>query len=786
MPYPVPPPPELPAIVNSISHSASDLTPIQATFIQLATEIPAPTEPVDPQPPEPRPESISSAFEWGSLQAPTPNAPENFDLESDRQNEATSLGEPVSISTETHSPWQPPAEEAIALPNVPIKALDTDVAPSELDLAQTLEEPPSEAPAPVEPPSPAVEPETPPQGSPVTPPPQGTGGIVELIADRQEFDEQRQVLTAQGNVVMRFRGAELRSEELQVNLLTRLAVAEGDVSLTSGEQILLGSRFEYNFVQETGTIQQARGQIFIPTAGSDFALNSPEAINSAIPVGTVGDRILANQPPQDVTAGEGVTIGGSGGTLIPQPRGTVRRVRFEAERVNFYPEGWTATNIRITNDPFSPPELEVRADRATLTRVSPQRDELVANRPRLVFDQRLSVPILRDRVVMDRTERDPAIARVGFDDRDRGGLFVERTFEPIATRSTQLRITPQLLIQQVVSNGFNIASPSSYGLRANLTSNLGPTTQLRSAINLRSFDFSRDDVVRGNLRLIQGLGDHALTTEYSYRERFFNGSLGYQRVQSSFGTVLTSPVYQLGRTGINLNYQAGAQYVTANTDRRDLIDDPFLAEDNVSLGRFQASATLSRNFTLWRGRGLPATPTEGLRYTPIPVVPYLQLVTGAIGTINGYSNGDRQSSLTGTIGLRGQLGHFSRPWFDYTGFGLLYSQTALNGESPFTFDRLVDVRVLTGEVTQQIYGPFRVGLRTSLNLDNGEQISTDLSLEYSRRTYGVVLRYNPQLGLASFNIRLSDFNWTGGSEPFTGANVRPVEGGVVRPSPGIQ
>jgi len=57
----------------------------------------------------------------------------------------------------------------------------------------------------------------------------------------------------------------------------------------------------------------------------------------------------------------------------------------------------------------------------------------------------------------------------------------------------------------------------------------------------------------------------------SYRDRLYNGSLGFQTVQSSLGGVLTSPVIPLGKTGINLSYQAGAQNINAETDRQDLL-----------------------------------------------------------------------------------------------------------------------------------------------------------------------------------------------------------------------
>jgi len=60
---------------------------------------------------------------------------------------------------------------------------------------------------------------------------------------------------------------------------------------------------------------------------------------------------------------------------------------------------------------------------------------------------------------------------------------------------------------------------------------------------------------------------HTLALEYSYRDRLFNGSLGFQTVQSSLGGVNLSR-HSLGKTGINLSYQAGAQYINAETDRK--------------------------------------------------------------------------------------------------------------------------------------------------------------------------------------------------------------------------
>ncbi|MCS6814054.1 MAG: DUF3769 domain-containing protein, partial [Cyanobacteria bacterium] len=146
--------------------------------------------------------------------------------------------------------------------------------------------------------------------------------------------------------------------------------------------------------------------------------------------------------------------------------------------------------------------------------------------------------------------------------------------------------------------------------------------------------------------------------------------------------------------------------------------------------------------------------------------PYLRLVTGITGISSFYTTGDTQATLTGSIALQAQFGQFSRTFFDYTGLNISYSQTLGGNNSPFLFDRIVDTRVLSGGFLQQIYGPVRFGVQTAVNLDNGREISTDYILDYSRRAYGITLRYNPVLQLGSINLRISDFNWTGRTEPF--------------------
>ncbi len=607
-----------------------------------------------------------------------------------------------------------------------------------------------------------------------------TSGVVEVTSDTQEYDEKKRIITAKGNVVLLFKDALLTTDSLEVNLVNQVLVAEGNVVLERGEQVLRGDRFEYFFIEDRGTIVNAGGEIYQSTANQDFSLNPLNRVNAAqIPTGSIFQNLMTNQPLSRITTTGGYrfVLGGGrklGNLQAPEIEGQVNRLRFQAEQVNFDGVTWFATNVRLTNDPFSPPELEVRADTAQLQKVS-RGDEVRTTKSRIVFDDGISLPIFLNRLVFDRRSRRPDILNFGVDNDERGGLFIERGFTIINNQSVQWSITPQYFLQKALFPNFlrssdeegdgNLISPEVFGVKTQLNVGFGPRTNLNGSLALTSLNLNNiDQELRGSVRLQQYVGaldrPHTLNLEYSRRDRLFNGSLGFQTVDSSIGVVVTSPVIPLGKTGINLTYQGGIQNINANSDRFNLIGAN-LSQDETNLTRYQGAAALGKNFPLWRGEPLALTATAGLRYTPAPVVPYLQLVTGITGVGSFYSNGEVQSSLNATVELQGQLGHFSRPYLDYTGFNLFYSQAIRGDESPFLFDRIADTRTLGAGLTQHLYGPVLVGFQTSWNLDNGETISTDYILEYSRRSYNITLRYNPVLQLGSISLRINDFNWNG-------------------------
>ncbi len=625
---------------------------------------------------------------------------------------------------------------------------------------------------------------------------------VEVIADRHEYDAQRQIVRAEGNVVMRFAQSVLVSDRLEVNLRDRLAVAQGNVVLRRGEQVLRGEKFEYFMVQDRGKIISASGEIFQPTLSQDTSARLPN--DETIPDRALSNNLAANQPLTDISANPGIGIAiGSGRDLglldsssnLPgaQVGGTINRTRFQAETIDFDADGWQAVNFRLTNDPFSPPELELRADTAEFKQIAPLVSELRITKSRVVVDQNFSLPLIKNRLVFDNRPRRPSIIQFGFDGDERGGFFVERSFNLVSTERVNWEITPQYFLQKAFfpnalgidqDDDGGIFDPSVLGVKTQFGALLSPRTNIQANATLTSLDFSDlEDDLRAKFAFNQSIGNlsrpHNFSFESNFRERLFNGSLGFQTVFSSVGGIITSPTLPLGKTGIILNYQGSIQNINADTDRQEFLD-PGENENRTNLTRYQVAASLSKGFSLWQGQPLPPTPEQGLRYTPVPVVPFLRLRTGLTGVSSFYSNGDRQQSLRASIGIQGQLGHFSRSYLDYTGFNITYFQGFLDDESPFLFDRFADQQVLSLGISQQIYGAIRFGVQTSLNLDESDEISTDYVLEYSRRTHNISLRYNPVLKIGSISLRISDFNFRGDPEPFDSNGVRPVVQGVER------
>ena len=608
-----------------------------------------------------------------------------------------------------------------------------------------------------------------------------------LTADFQEYDPDTQIITARGNVLLQLNDAVLEADELWLNLINRYALADGDVLLTQGAQLVRGDRAEYNFIQQAGTVRNVVGTLTLPETGNDF--RSPlDPRRASVPTAARRAYDPIARPDSDdleVNSDGSVLLGTEDNLSLAggNETGSLRQLRFETNSLSFDVEGWRAEDARITNDPFSPPELELRASGLVLRNISPEQDELLLQRPRLVFDQGFSLPLVRRRILLSRGTVDPedlnpVPVSVGIDGRDRGGFYIGRKVPLIRNSRTRLSVTPQFFVNRAFSDESD--SPidlDNYGFTASLRSQLDDRTVLEGSADVTSLQLSGiTENIRTTVGIRRPIGDHEFNAQYSYRERLFNGSLGFQDVQYSLGAVLLSPEYQIGESGPKLTYQVSSQLINAESDRPELINN----SGRATLGRFQASVSLEQNFNIWKGEPKPANQNEGLRFTPRPVIPFVDITSGLRTTGTYYTSDDFQNNLVAEVGIEGQLGHLSRNFGDYTRFNAGYSQSFIGGaDSPFLFDREVDRNILSFGITQQLYGPILLGFQTAYSLSESRAINTIYSLEYTRRTYGLLLRYDTTQSTGAIGFRLSNFSWLGDSDPFDSPRFRRVEGGVI-------
>lgn len=146
----------------------------------------------------------------------------------------------------------------------PTLLLETE---SEPEAPNSLERVPEE--------SPDNQPSSSAPSSPDTAAPASQTRVLEVTGDRQDFDTFQKVLFAVGNVFLRFQEAELSADRIKTTLNDRQVVAEGQVKLTRGDQILQGERLEYDLEQNRGTFFKTSGTISFPSSDRDFSLDTP-------------------------------------------------------------------------------------------------------------------------------------------------------------------------------------------------------------------------------------------------------------------------------------------------------------------------------------------------------------------------------------------------------------------------------------------------------------------------------------------------------------------------------
>ncbi|NJK61327.1 MAG: DUF3769 domain-containing protein [Synechococcaceae cyanobacterium SM2_3_1] len=588
---------------------------------------------------------------------------------------------------------------------------------------------------------------------------------LQLRSDQQSFNQRAQVFEAEGNVEMVFGRTRLLADRMRIELQEQRVVAEGNVQVQLDQQRVQGERLEYNFTEEQGTLEPAFGEVDIGNLPTD------------------DDHPTLSSSPLTRTSGEDPS----------------RLLRFQAARIEFDATEWRGIDVRITNDPYNPPELEYRSPQVTTLLRADGSSVITADQGQLVFDQAFFLP-LPIQVRLDQLNQQPPIS-VYFDNFDREeirrGLVIQPNFELLETPNVSFVLSPQVYPQRLFDELGGLEN--GLGLRTDLNvkyPNTGQVTHVMAELRGVVFEELSDRLLLEVEHLIPTGRWGRVTYSYGFRERFFSGLLGFQIVQNRLGTRYASPTQTLGNSGIAFNYQLALDLIDAlgqDPINTDVALGEQTSDQQLQLARLQVGTTLSRSFILWQPSPPPTPgsppelhlksettvanlwesnrqPPPSLRFSPVPIEEGLWLNTGLSSSQSYYTNGEAQSFFSGSIGIDAVVGRFVKDTLDYTNVSVTYTNGFLSGASPFLFDRITTREQLDLGILQQIYGPIRVGAETTVDLQSGQAVDTTYTLGYDRRTYGLRININPERETGALELRVDSFNWNNVANPITELN----------------
>ena len=455
--------------------------------------------------------------------------------------------------------------------------------------------------------------------------------------------------------------------------------------------------------------------------------------------------------------------------------GTISRWRIQASRVQITAEGWQASRMGFSNDPFTPSQTRIDAE-GVIAREQANGDLLIsARRNRLIVEDRLPVPVSRRQVIAKEEEVENRWV-IEVDNKDRGGLFVGRNLKPIELGSdTEVALQPQFMVQRAIdgsSNGESIKAGDLFGLSARVRGRYGRDeldveADLSTVQPDQFLDGSRFWGTFGRRLDLGRFGTVKANLFGAYRYRTWNGSLGETDIEATYGLYGEQRgEWEQGETRHRYLLRAALG---------DYYAERYGSGRMLRTGRGSVFGSLTSVFPLLRGETADLTPAAAYRYSPEPIVPGLTLNTNVNSSVALYGDGHHQKTLSFSGGPTLTLGTFSRPFLDFTQLTVIGGGTLRSGASPFDFDRVVDFGTLGFGLTQQIVGPLLLSTGVNINVDPGsayygDVINSNIELRWQRRSYDVGVYFNPYEGIGGVRIRLNDFDFNGTGVPFVPYN----------------
>ena len=574
----------------------------------------------------------------------------------------------------------------------------------------------------------------------------------ELVIQSDKQSEMDNVIYAEGNVSLSYKGKLLKADNVIYDKLNKKISAEGNVTLVFGKQILKMSQLEYNFKDETGYLVDVKGSINSSTLVTDISKDFNNLDTQKL-------ESFLNLQKEEV---------------VNTPK-KVNNWIFTSEKISIDGKTWKTNKATFSNDilEFKQVKMEINSLEAYSLK---EELRFKSSLNYLVLDENVAIPFwLGNRAITKSGQNFDSKSSwtIGYDNLDKDGLFIGRKLNSMNLGNDFLiDLEPQFLIQRSLTGQTNsfvkegdLITGDKVKRDTEFTDFFGFKSQVKGKVNnwdleidnqINSFDTSKiSDALRSKAILNKEIDFLNAKWDKSfygvYRDRVWNGSLGEAEIYLGYGSKLEKKhTWEVNGTKNTEVLSFGLAHLKGEElSSKNLVD-------SIKGNLFYS---LDKKIPLSANKPNSKIIDNSYEYIYEPVKKGLSLNTRVAALYSLYNDGKHQEYIGFGLGPEIVLGDFKTKAFDYTRISIFPFYKFKNGDSVFKFDQISDKFTLNIGFDQQLFGPIILKSIGTLNLDGdsddyGEFIDSKVSLNWKKRSYEFGLFYQPhsQSGGISFSL----------------------------------
>jgi len=570
---------------------------------------------------------------------------------------------------------------------------------------------------------------------------------------------------AEGNVLVKFSNAELKSDFLSYDKKNKLLTVKGGVIFNKGNQYFKATSLTYNFGSKKGTINNIYGILDLKDFDIDLDIKNFSKKNKA-----KIKRDLSNPEDLALLSTNTFKLRNKLYDTFDAEVPPITKWRFKAKKINIINSTFNSKLVFFTNDPFNKPQF-ILESKDFLGEIKDRNNlVLTSNSTFIRLDDFIKFPIGK-RTIQDEDFN----ASWGFGyKKSKDGVYVLRNHTPINFGEYTLKLESQYLLQRYLKGNTDsfretdssfiskktnqsISYPDLFALKTNLSGKLYDF-DLDLNASLNSFDYGRiNESSTANVTLQKRLYEKGNKRNLLSSDFSFYGIYGQEEIQNAYGTRLINTYLiknENSEKGLSLGFDLGNyfgkdidEYKFMNTNRYGFIASTYYTFKVFDFGKDQ-------NYS------------DKYRYIPSKISEQLNFGFNIASSLYEYDSNKSQSIFSFAFGPNLILGNHKKNLLDYTNVSFNTQFITKRGYSPLKFDDFDDESRYLIKIEQQIIGAITAGFESKINMKKGYFYDKVYTLNFKRRAYSLSAYKDEYDNSYGFKFNIFNFGYEGKTSEF--------------------